>query len=526
MLLSILSSIWKWTVASLVPFKPNRLLTPVVRWIIWIVLDLLFFGLLFIINDVAEIAPIVQRTPFQTAWLRHFFLPILGQLVVFLGIVLYWFYRQWFAELDDSMFPDIDTAWQEATQGLGREGIHLPRVPLFLVVGQTLSAQDHLFEALDVKPVFRRLPADPDAPISVFFAGANDPVYVTCRGASVLARLAQILSVEELVDSPVAQDTDVGEALGVMTLHPGVKQQDVVLALHASMQNATPIRKRFLRRAAIMKPLGEDFVSNLTEIDRCKARLAHLCRLIARDRQPFCGANGILLLIPLGGTDTLGEAQFTAQAVQEDLSVVRQELKLDCPLVTLLVDMEQLPGFTEFMQRQSPKDLYNRCGANYPMSSRLSREETLEQIRRVLSWVCTTYLQDSVSRLFKVETQTEKNSKQFAAGNAQLVLLLDEMNQRADSLDAIVQQAIAPKNEPLFRFSGCYMAATGNKGSQAFLAGVFQKLVKEQSSVSWTEAALAEDARCQTWAGYYRLLSSALFLVCLAIVGLIIYRLT
>src|SRR5476649_2225638 len=149
------------------PFKRGRGLSPVMRWIIWIVLDLLFLGLLYFINSVAEIAPIVQRMPFQAPWLRYFFLPILGQLVIFLVVVLYWFYLLWFAEADDSPFTDVDDAWQEAMHVLEQAGIQLPRVPLFLVVGRAQAAEEHLFEAAGIKLIVRQTPANPNAPVHV-----------------------------------------------------------------------------------------------------------------------------------------------------------------------------------------------------------------------------------------------------------------------------------------------------------------------------------------------------------------------
>ena len=107
---------------------------------------------------------------------------------------------------------------------------------------------------------------------------------------------------------------------------------------------------------------------------------------------------------------------------------------------------------------------------------------------------CTSF------RSFQGESPQGEVPASLFPGNARLVLLLDEMNERAVSLELIVHNAIAPEGEPLFRYSGCYMAATGGRGSQAFVAGVFQKLVKEQSGVSWTDAALAEDAESRTWA--------------------------
>ena len=524
-MLSLMKSVWDWITwifAALVPFKRGRGLSSATRWFLWIVLDLLFLGLLYFINSVAEIAPIVQRMPFQAPWLRHFFLPILGQLVIFLVVVLYWFYHLWFAEPDDSPFPDIDAAWQEAMQALAQAGVQLPRVPLFLVVGRPMAPEEHLFEASGMKLVVRQAPANPNAPVHVI--ASNDAVYVTCRSASVLAKLAEILTLEGEAERYGTQDDEAEQGLD-QTLRPGGKEQAVVELLRSALgQVITPSRKRALRRAAIMKPIGSDFLSDQKEVARCKARLAHLCRLIVRDRQPFCGANGILLLVPVAATDTAGEAQFAAQAAQEDLNAVRRELKLDCPLVSLLVDMEQLPGFPEFMQRQPPKELGNRRGSGFPMATRLPRDEILEHVRASLAWVCTTYLQDSVYRIFQGESPQGENPAALFPGNARLVLLLDEMNDRAASLELIIHHAIAPEGETLFRYSGCYLAATGGKGNQAFTAGVFQKLVKEQSGVSWTEAALAEDAESRTWATYYLILSCVLFVSLAVLLGLILSR--
>jgi hypothetical protein len=493
-----LVAVWQWivgAVTALMPFKQGVTISPLVRWIVWIVLDLALLVALYFLNDVSGIGGAVPNR------FRAFYLPILGQLVVLIGVVLYWFYLLWFSTPDASPFPDIDEAWQDAMRAVSQAGIQLPNVPLFLVLGRPASGEDHLFEASGLKLVVKQTPANPNAPVHVW--ADREAVYVTCRGASVLGKLAGILSLEDIAEGPAAPEGEPAEDLD-KTHVAGRKEQGLIEMLRASMgQDATPVKKRTMRRAAMGKPLGSDFLSDPKEVARFKARLAHLCGLIVRDRQPFCAANGILLLVPLGGTDTPAEGQFTAQACQDDLNVARQVMKLDCPLVSLLVDMEDLPGFAEFMRRQPPKELGNRRGNGFPMSTRLSRQEVLEQVRISLAWVCTTYLQDNVYRIFDAEKAEKADLSPIVAGNARLVLLLDEMNARAESVCAILQQAIAPENDTLFHYSGCYLAATGGKESQAFVAGVFQKLVKEQSSVSWTEAALAEDAQCQTWATYY-----------------------
>ena len=518
-MMNIFASIWewiKWIVSALTPFKPDGRLSPVVRWTIWIVLDLLFLALLWFINWSGNLAPFVRRMPFHLAerapWLRDFFLPILGQLLVFMGIVLYWFYRLWFVDPEDSPFPDIDDAWQEAMQTLTRAGIQLPQLPLFLLIGRPESAEEHLFEASGLKLLIKQTPVNPRAPIHVY--ADRDAMYVTCRGASVLSKFADILALEDGMGTIAADDDDAVENME-KTMRPGSREQSIIETLRASAGvELSSLGRRAARRMALAKPLGMDFMSDFKAVERVKARLAHVCRLIVRDRRPYCPANGVVLLIPLAGTDTQYEAQLVAQAAEEDLRVVRQEMKLDCPVVSMLVDMEQLPGFSEFMQRQPAKELGNRLGSGFPMATRLSRDEVVQNLRQSLAWVCTTYLQDNIYRTFGNETPVE---------NARLVLLLGEMNERADSLSLILQQAVAPQNGSLLRYSGCYLTATGPRGNQGFVAGVFQKLVKEQSSVSWTQEALAEDAHSHTRGNYYFLLAILLFLAGIGLLGWIIY---
>jgi hypothetical protein len=474
--------------------------------VLWILLDVAFLVILYLINYFADFSQAVAALP---SWLkrpaiaevvRQLWLPILGQLAVFMAIALYWFYLVWFAEMEESAFPDIDAAWEEGLRALDHAGIALPNVPLFLVIGRPEASEEHLFEASGMKLAFPQTPTSPYAPVHVY--ADRNAVYVTCRGASVLARLSEILALENLPEGTSALDQDAGEELD-KTMRPGGKEQAVIEMMRAPSGPSTPIRRRTLRRAVLGKPLGSDFMSDAKEVGRCKARLGHLCRLIARHRKPHCPANGIMLLVPLAGTDTTGEAQFASQAAFEDLNIARGEMKLECPVVALLVDMEHLPGFADFLQRQPAKELGNRHGNGFPMATRLTREEIVDEVRTSLTWVSTTYLQDSVYRIFQVETPANKDPLPLIPGNSRMVLMLDEMNERAEALGWIISRAIAPENDSMFRYAGCYLAATGGKGNQAFVAGVFQKMVREQSCVGWTDAALIEDAQYHSWARTY-----------------------
>src|SRR5262249_44734799 len=97
------------------------------------------------------------------------------------------------------------------------------------------------------------------------------------------------------------------------------------------------------------------------------ARLAHLCRLIVRDRHPYCPANGILLLLPLSGTDNDQDAADTGVVCQKDLTTVRAVLRVQCPVIGLLCDLETMPGFNELTKRFSSRERLNRVGQRAPL---------------------------------------------------------------------------------------------------------------------------------------------------------------
>jgi hypothetical protein len=499
-------------------------LTGYIGWAVVIVIFLVVEYLLYRFNDAMEL----DRRFLPGLWtpLKPFFAPLLGFLVFLIGVVLYYFFATWETELDDSPFPDMDTAWQTAMQALQQAGMVPSQVSLFLVLGRPESPEVNMFDGAGVKWVVKHSPPDPTAPVHVYAEKESSPksahpgaIYVTCRGASVLGKLAGILARDESVlPAAVAITEDSSMALATVGAVDRDAQKAKEIVAASQGREATVLEKRKAYRAERGKPLGNDLLSDTEEVNRLKARLAYLCQLIARERGAECAANGIMLLVPLAGTDTIGEAQLTAQACLEDLTTVRKETKIDCPVVTVLADMEDLPGFPEFLTLQRPKELLARRGGSFPMATRLSADEVRQQMRSSLAWVCTTYLQDSVYSVFQSENDANKEVSPLFPRNSRLALLLTEMNERRDAVCDIVVSAMMPDDEPMFRYSGFYLAATGATGLQGFIAGVFQKQVKEQASVTWTEAALETDANAYASANTY----ATVTYVILAVLGVLL----
>ena len=199
-----------------------------------------------------------------------------------------------------------------------------------------------------------------------------------------------------------------------------------------------------------------------------------------------------MLLVPLGGTDTERDAQQTADAAQGDLETIRNVFQLHCPLLTVLSDMETLPGFGQFMKGQAPEDQKRRFGQRYPLATNLKPEQTLEQIRNSVAFLSNDYVQQSIAKHFQFESADQQGLGSFFEANSALVLLMDEMRTRAGPLARIIEQAVAG-DKHLWRYGGCYLAATGDRGQQAFVPQLFERLFKDRNCVNWTDRILAED---------------------------------
>jgi hypothetical protein len=482
-MLTFLASAWqgfKKAVAFLLPFP-----TSVLRWVFWTVVLLAFLIGLYFLGRTEGIARFVPGRIAGEVWL-----PLFGLLLVLMGAVVGWLYKLWIAQ-EGSDFPDIDAAWQKAMKALMQAGIRLPDTPVFLMLGRPQSGEKNLFEAARLSLDVNQTPSDPLAPVHVF--ADRRAVYVTCRGASLLGRLAGILALEELPDTAQDEESQEADENLTKTVVPKTKRERNILAmLPLSPQAASILERRAIRRS-LGKELGPDFLADRQTAARLNARLAHLCRLIVRDRQPYCGINGILILVPLGGTDTNRDAQQAGEACRQDLAVIRKHVGLDCPVMSMLVDLEDFPGFAEYV-RQNPRELGRRFGQRFPMKTRLSEQELLEEVATSVRWLCTRYLQDSMYQHFRMETTESPEPAALVSANASLFLLLDEMTRRAAELADIITHAIVLDGHTLLRYAGCYLAATG-KEHRGFVAAVLQRLSEEQSSVAWTPEALAQDAR-------------------------------
>jgi hypothetical protein len=517
---SVFMAIWNFlgrVVGVILPVGKSfriRGLSAGVRWTLHILVLLIVLVVLYFLSK-PLLGWALESQSAQKWWLPVFFL-----LIYVLAWASWWLYKLLSTEEESSVFPDIDEAWTEAVQGLDQAGLGLTDLPLFLVLGRTEAPEDELFKAAKLQLVVRQTPGRA-APLHVY--ASRDAIYITCAGASLLGRQATILAVEGLPEigagAPPPDEFDASK-----TLKPGAGEKKVIKLMKTVGRQATALERRQLRREGGFKL--PDLLKNPAEVELQTARLEHLCRLIVRDRRPYVPVNGLVVLVPLGGTDTDSDAQATGELIQRDLTTLQDTLKVHCPMFGLVCDLETLPGFREFISALPVKDRERRLGQRFPLAPDVNGEPLLELVDSSVQWLCGNLLRDWVFKLLRVEVAGKDDLRTAVSRNTKLYLLLNEIRERRKRLSRIVKVALTRQAAGPLLFGGCYLAGTGRDPDreQALVAGLFQRLLQEQDYVSWTDRALADDASAErlTKVGYGALAGAgvvALALIVFVVMG-------
>lgn len=524
---ALLTKIWdglQWLVGLVLPVFARasdfRRIGPALRWALHVLLVIAILVGLYFLNKAYGLVP-TTWVPSSIAFLRDSWLPILFLMIYVLGWLGWCLWRLLGAEEEVSDFPDIDAAWDEAMLALRREGIYLPDVPVFLVLGQPAGGEQALFEAAKIDFTVKGVPVRADAPLRVY--GNPDSVFVTCAGTSVLSRLADVVSHGAAGGDSSDENGEGAEAIDpTKTLMPGKGRPAQVkkILARAEQEGRAPTQlteeeqdqlERLVkaeRRSTVAqverRPRTTILMKNMVEVEEMSARVRHLCRLLVRQRRPYCPLNGILLLIPLASTDTDRDAQDAGLLCRVELAHVRAVLRQDCPLFALVCDLERVPGFTDFIKRFSEEDRLRRLGQRFPLGPDLEAAEmtAADMIESGTHWICHTVFPTWIYDLFRLDKAGRDNLADVVRGNTQLYWLLCEMHERQRRLSRVLTQTAVTESGSALWMGGCYLAGTGKNAAreQAFVAGVFRRLLEEQSVVAWTDEALAEDARWRNWA--------------------------
>ncbi len=485
-----------------------------VRWTLHLLLLAgILVGLFFLNKYVERWIP----GSLSTIWL-----PLLFLLVYVLAWLGWWLWKLLGQEEAGSAFPDLDAAWAEALQALNHAGIDVTEVPLFLVLGRPAGPEEGLFQATQLALKVKQAPVGPNAPLHVY---ANaDGIYVTCAGASLLGRHAGFLAGEVELTVSRGGGGDIAPADDPFVTHrpnKGVDKEvgDLLVQARKEGRELTGREKRAIRRRDGL-PVPQ-LLKDTSAVEHVTTRLRHVCRLIAQTRQPYCPINGILLLVPFDATDNEEDANQTARICQLDLTAAREVLRVQCPLFALVCDLEVAPGFRELIGRLPAEQRHRRLGQRFPMLADMKRVNVPEMIAGGVSWIFSEMMPGWIYKLFRVEAPGRDDVDEVLGGNIRLYQLLEQMPERGERLGRVLTRGVLPDDAGPSLFGGCYLGATGpDPREQAFVAGVFRRLVEKQSCVAWTPAALAEEASLQRRTRYgYLTLAGVAAAIALVVVG-------
>jgi hypothetical protein len=505
------------------------------RVVLHVLVVVLLLAGLYLLNQLPAILVLIPRRQL----LARSWLPILFLLLYTLCWLSYWLWKLLVSEDEGPRFADIDEAWAAALTALRQAGLHVGDLPLFLFLGQPADEEPALFQAAQLNLLVKQAPADPEAPLHVY--ATREAIYLTCAGASLLGRHARWLAGKLLGKGPPQGGQPGGEQDSFLTstidprtggpppFGPGEVAGMARLFQQAELEGRplTKVEKRELR---LLYRENQPQRSPLTDPDTIAsecARLRYLCRLLVRDRRPFCAINGVLLLLPYAGCDSDQDAVWTAEAVQRDLAVAGAALGVDCPHFAVVCDLESAYGFSEFVEQFTARERLRRLGQSCPLMpdlqvTRVGKEGAVKMLDSLARWVCESVVPTWVYHKFQLEKADTPERTALVRANGRLFLLADELKQRARRLGTILTRGLVPKSTigPLM-FGGCYLAGTGSdpEREQGFVRGLLDRLTEGQSCVYWTRRTLEEEAVYTRWVGVGWAVLSLAILALLAVGG-------
>src|SRR5581483_2552841 len=232
-------------------------------------------------------------------------------------------------------------------------------------------------------------------------------------------------------------------------------------------------------------------------------RLRYLCSLIRRDRRPWCPVNGVLVLVPWAATESDEAARLGCGVLEAELRTAREVFQLRYPTFALGCDLETARGFDPFRSGFRADMLKQRIGQRVPLVPVGEPEEVGALVGNAARWIGLSVLPAWILRFLKLDLGPDARQTPGSGGahNRNLYLLMRAVFERGPRLAELLARGVPPVGGPdelatVPMFGGIYLAATGRDSKQqAFVEGVFQRVIESQNAVSWSPEALAEDAR-------------------------------
>jgi hypothetical protein len=523
---------------------PVSKLYTVLRWFLhFLLLFAILYGL-YILNGYLQLPKVLHSV---LPVLHPYWLPLLFLLLYLMGWFAWGLWQLTGPEKVGRDHPDVNDAWAEATRAVADAGIELRQLPLFLVLGRPEGSEDQLFEATG-RALKVRAPRATTAPLHIY--ADKDAIFVTCGTTSVVGALVALLADEKPAGEANAKAEsatgDLGDELRGDGAPPLAEIQAILEGAQQQGRGPDQLTEEEKRVISILvaeeqadRPPADDrrraFLRDGQAVARQQARLRHLCRLVARDRRPYCPINGVLVVLPFRAADTDTDAAQFSAALQSDLTVIRDVLQVQCPLLAVSCDLQKTSGFREFLHRLPAGQRDRRLGQRFPLAPDLNDNELPDMVQQGVGWLCQTLVPSLVYNLFRVEpgqngggggngaTTATATTTAAVEGNMRLYRFLSQLRERRQRFGRLLTRGLLVDQPDAFRFGGFYLAGTGDgeKDEQAFVSGVVDKLLQNQNYVAWTKEIVAAEAGYIRWT---RIIYAVLLLLVVA-VGVLLFLL-
>ena len=420
-----------------------------------------------------------------------------------------------------SEFPQLEADWREILSELERERLPIDELPLFLVNGLTPEQENNAFEAAFQSAegsAWKVIAPPSDRKGTVIRAYANDEAIFLCTpgvGATSiqlgkLSRGGHGARVETAVSSgdfssvtgtmkagalpfgnarggPVSQTqlapARTEQAAGPATQSAASEATPMGTMLPGSLQKVMQTVSQFSGNA--VKGVGRQRLEPLSKLELLagQKQLQYLCGLISRSRFPWIGLNGLLQAIPLSWASSADYARSLAPAIRHDIVEIHSALHLQCPLVAMVTELDDVAGVREFIirgERLQPGLRKSRAGSSFPAGAEVSDTHAEWLVDAGLRW-----FRGWSYRAFAEDLDSHENTKLFQ--------MVCELAERREGLKLLLREIFYRTLKPAVRLQGLYFAATGKANTeQGFIHGVLRKLPECQNDVAWNPSFLRD----------------------------------
>ncbi len=474
------------------------------RWA-WYVLHFILigsivFGLWYLNNYVTPVREwLFSMLRSKRGEITNIFLPAVFLLVYALAWILRWIWLQLGPDADIDEFPDITDAFRDGMDRLSTKGVRLIDLPLYMILGRSRAGEEALFQAGQVAvEVFG--PARGEPPVRLW--ATRDAIFVTAPGASALGKYADLLQHGPGDDVGNSGSDAAKKTLGLgddESLDATVQEINALRATARTRELTVEekARMRELATTAQHKPKAGKVALTADLAKEASQRLRYLCKLIGRERRPFCPVNGLIALLPWEALEGDDPVKSAALAARTDLASARNGLRQCAPALGLVCDLEEARGFSEFRGAFSAENLAARIGQRFPLVPDQPINEQPMLYESGANWLGERLFPGRVYQALQLDL---RDARSLVARN--LFHLFRQVQERLPRLGRLLRTGLPlPTGGPdgldgPLLFAGCYLAGTGREPNhQAFTPGVFERLMENQGVVAWTPGALDDDVR-------------------------------